>query len=340
MSSRKKPRKVTLLDVAQHAGVSRATASLVLRGSPLVAEKTRQLVLSSMQELGYVYNRAAANLRAQKSHTIGLVVTDITNPFFAELAVSIEAGLESLDYTVMLCNSLDNLDKQDRLLRVLRGHMVDGIVICPAQGSTKETMMALDQWQIPVVLVARYIQDSAMDYAGPNNVLGASIAIDHLVAKGHQRIAFLGGVNDSSARNERFAGYKQALDRHGLATDLDLSIASPVSRQGGFDALTQLLQHPNPPTAALCYNDVVAFGAMLALQARDLTPGTDFSIIGFDDIADAALVRPALTTVAIKPQQIAEAATNLLLDKLENPDRAHQRTVLEPRLVIRESTSA
>ncbi len=340
MSNPKKPRKVTLLDVAQHAGVSRATASLVLRGSPLVADKTRQQVLDAMKALGYVYNRAAANLRAQKSHTIGLVVTDITNPFFAELAVCIEAELENLDYTVMLCNSLDNLEKQDRLLRVLSGHMVDGVVICPAQGSTSQTIQTLEQWQIPVVLVARYIEGSASDYAGADNILGASIAVDHLVEKGHTRIAFLGGVSDSSARNERLTGYQQALQRQGLSIDPALSITSPVSRQGGFDALTHLLDQPAPPTAAVCYNDVVAFGAMLALQARNLIPGTHFSIIGFDDIADAALVRPALTTIAIKPKDIGQAATDLLLDKLQHPNRTFQRTILEPHLVVRESTSA
>lgn len=293
-----------------------------------------------MEALGYVYNRAAANLRAQKSHTIGLVVTDITNPFFAELAVCIEAALENLDYTVMLCNSRDNLDKQDRLLRVLSGHMVDGIVICPAQGSTSNTIQTLKQWQIPVVLVARYIEGSTIDYAGADNILGASMAVDHLVSKGHTRIAFLGGVSDSSARNERQTGYQEALQRHNLAFDPTLSVTSPVSRQGGFDALTYLLDQPDPPTAAVCFNDVVAFGAMLGLQARNLTPGIDFSIIGFDDIADAALVRPALTTIAIKPQEIGEAATSLLLNRLQNPDRDHLRSVLKPHLVVRESTSA
>lgn len=340
LSNPGKPKKVTLLDVAQHAGVSRATASLVLRGSPLVADKTRQEVLSAMKTLGYVYNRAAANLRAQKSHTIGLVVTDITNPFFAELAVSIEAELENLDYTVMLCNSLDNLTKQDRLLRVLSGHMVDGIVICPAQGSTQTTIQTLEQWQIPVVLVARHIPGSDADYAGADNILGASMAVDHFVAKGHTRIAFLGGTHGSSARNERLTGYQQALKQHNLIITPEFSVTSPVSRQGGFDALTQLLDLPAPPTAALCYNDVVAFGAMLGLQARTLTPGRDFSIIGFDDIADAALVRPSLTTIAINPREIGQAATSLLLDKLQNPDKTRERRVLHPHLVVRETTGA
>lgn len=326
--------------MARHAGVSRATASLVLRGSPLVADQTRQQVLAAMKTLGYVYNRAAANLRAQKSHTIGLVVTDITNPFFAELAVSIEAELENLDYTVMLCNSLDNLAKQDRLLRVLSGHMVDGIVICPAQGSTSTTIRTLEQWQIPVVLVARYIAGSETDYAGADNILGASIAVDHLVAKGHTRIAFLGGVDGSSARNERLKGYQLALKKHNLAIDPSMSITSSVSREGGFEALSQLLNLSTPPTAALCYNDVVAFGAMLGLQARALTPGSDFSIIGFDDIADAALVRPSLTTIAINPREIGQAATGLLLDKLQNPGKTHERRVLQPHLVVRETTKA
>ncbi|CAN0411008.1 unnamed protein product, partial [Laminaria digitata] len=332
--------KVRLVDVAAHAGVSRATASLVLRGSSLVADKTKAQVLASMRALGYVYNRAAANLRSQRSQTIGLVVTDITNPFFAELAINIETQLDDANYAVMLSNTLDNLEKQDRLLQAMRGHQVDGLLLCPAEGSAIETIETLKQWQMPFVLVARYIAGSDADYAGADNILGAEMAIDHLVEQGHKRIAFIGGAATSSARSDRLKGYQNALRRHGIPLEPALSITSPVSRDGGFDALSKLFALETPPSAALCYNDVVAFGALLGLQAKNITPGEQFAIVGFDDIADAALVRPALTTVSIQPAAIGRAAIDLLLNRIESPQEKLQQVILPPRVVVRQSSIA
>jgi LacI family transcriptional regulator len=321
-----------------HAGVSRATASLVLRNSPLVADATRNQVLASMDELGYVYNRAAASLRSLQSHTIGLVVTDITNPFFAELAVSIESQLDDANYAVLLSNTRDQVEKQNRLLQTFHGHQVDGILLCPADGTPPETIDLLRRWRLPVVLIARYVAGTNADYAGPDNRLGASMAVDHLVEQGHRRIAFLGGMSRSSARQDRQAGYQETLQRHDLPVDDALSISSAVTRAGGFEALSTALDLPHPPTAAICYNDVVALGAMLGLQSRRIRPGREFAITGFDDIADAALVQPALTTIAITPQAIGQAAISLLMDRIAEPDRAPQKAILSPKLIVRDST--
>ena len=338
MPGKKASKKTTLIDVARHAGVSRATASLVLRNSPLVADTTREQVLASMRELGYVYNRAAANLRSRESRTIGLVVTDVTNPFFAELAVSIESRLTDANYAVLLSNTLDDLNKQDRLLQIMNGHQADGILLCPAENTPTQTLELLRRWNLPFVLIARYLPESECDYAGADNVAGAGLAVKHLFERGHRRIAFLGGNPHSSARRERLLGYQNALNKLGLGAVPGLSVFSPVSRRGGYEALLNLLDQPDPPTAALCYNDVVAFGGMLALQSKNMTPGQDFAIVGFDNIADAALVRPALTTVAISPEQIGEAAIELLLKRIEATDAPPQRRVLAPKLVIRNSS--
>ncbi len=331
-------RRVTLSDVAADAGVSRATASLVLRGSPLVAEHTRDLVLASMHKLGYVYNRAAASLRAQRSHAVGLAVTDITNPFFAELAVGIEAYLGEANYIVLLTHTAEQLDKQDRLLAMMQGYQVDGLLLCPARGTSLQTIEQLRRWKLPFVLIARYLPDSDVDYVGADNVAGAEMALDHLLALGHRRIAFLGGPSDSSARHDRLTGYRNALERHGVTPDEALSITSPVTREGGYAAMIDLLHLSEPPTAALCYNDIVAFGAMLSLQAAGHAPGQDFAIVGFDNIADSALWRPALTTVSITPQQIAEEAVGLLLDRIAHPDDPPRQLILAPELVVRESS--
>lgn len=331
-------KRITLSDVAADAGVSRATASLVLRGSPLVSDRTRDHVLASMQRLGYVYNRAAASLRAQHSRTIGLAVTDITNPFFAEMAVGIEAYLDEAQYTVLLTNTAETLGKQDRLLATMHGYQIDGLLLCPARGTTLGAVAQLRQWGLPVVLIARYLPGSAVDYVGADNLAGAEMAAEHLLHGGHRRIAFLGGPPDSSARHDRLTGYQSALTRHGITPDPALSITSPVTREGGYAALRILLDQAAPPTAALCYNDVVAFGAMLALQAGGRTPGRDFAIVGFDDIADAALVRPALTTVSISPRQIGEEAARLLLDRIAEPEAPAQQRILPPKLIVRDSS--
>jgi LacI family transcriptional regulator len=331
-------KRATLTDVAADACVSRATASLVLRESPLVAEATRERVLASMRKLGYVYNRAAATLRAQHSRTIGLAVTDITNPFFAELAVSIEGRLESAAYAVLLTHTGDQLAKQERLLNVLHGYQVDGLVFCPAQETPLDTVAQLRQWNLPFVLVARYLPDSGADYVGADNRLGAEMAVDHLVALGHRRIAFVGGPVSSSARRDRLSGYREALERHRLPVDDRLARSGPASRDGGFEAARSLLQLSVPPTAALCYNDVVAFGALLGLQAEGRTPGRDFAVVGFDNIADAALVRPALTTVAIDPSLVGQTAVEVLLDRMAHPERPVRQVVIPPHLDVRESS--
>jgi LacI family transcriptional regulator len=326
------------MDVAKDAGVSRATASLVLRDSPLVADDTRDRVLASMRKLGYVYNRAAASLRTQRSQAVGLVVTDITNPFFAQMTIGSEAQLEQADHAVLLANTSDKLAKQDRLLEAMHEYGVDGILFCPAKGTSPDTIERLRRWHLPFVLVTRYLFEVEADYVGADNVLGAEMAVEHLLANGHRRIAMIGGPADSSARRERRRGYCNALERRGLNVDESLSIASPVTRDGGHRAILELLKPPDPPTAALCYNDVVAFGVMLGLQAAGRVPGEDFSVVGFDDIEEAALWRPALTTVSIAPRQIGVEAARLLLERIAGPDGSPRQTILPPKLVVRDSS--
>lgn len=333
-------KRVTLIDVAKDAEVSRATASLVLRGSPLVSKTTRERVHASMKKLGYVYNRAAASLRAQKSHAIGLAVTDITNPFFAELAISIEAQLDELKYSVLMMNTSENLEKQDHFLEAMHGYQVDGMLLCPAPGTTLETIEQLKRWHLPCVLITRHVPDINYDYVGAHNISGTTMAVNHLLEIGHRRIAFLGGPERASARKERLTGYRDTLAANGISFDESLTITSPVSRDGGFEAVKRLLKLPNPPTAALCYNDVVAFGAMLGLQSENRQPGKDFGIIGFDNVADAALVRPALTTISITPSQVGEEAAKLLLERIAEPQKPARRVILKPELIIRESCGA
>ncbi len=339
MTSNKKQdsKAVTLLDVAEAAGVSRSTASLVVRNSPLVAVSTRQRVLKIMHQLGYVQNRAAASLRSHQSYTIGQVVTDITNPFFAQMTLGSEEIFNTENYAVLLANSSDNVAKQERLLETMVAHRVDGLILCPAKGTSPEQIRRLLNWHVPVVLVVRYLSDIALDYVGADNLHGAKLAASYLLGQGHRRIAFIGGPEGSSARHDRLNGLHQVLKHQGVGFDASLSATSPVTRNGGLESINKLLRLADPPTAALCYNDIIAFGVMLGLQSQNLLPGRDFAVVGFDDIEEAALWHPPLTTIAISPMDIGTQAAQLLLDQMEHPDRPPKQVILSPELIVRAS---
>lgn len=334
--SKLNPSRVTLIDVAKHAGVSRATASLVLRDSPLVADKTRERVQQSMQTLGYVYNRGAAKLRTQKSFSIGLVVTDIGNPFYAELTIGAEGTLDKSGYVAFLANTSDTATKQSRFLETVLEHGVDGVLLCPAKETTSDELEQLST-QIPIVQFVRSVSGLRLDYVGSDNVGGATLGMEHLIQHGHRRIAFIGGPPQSSARQERVQGYVNSLEAHGITVQDELIVNTPVSRDGGSHAIKQLLEHDNPPTAALCYNDIIAFGAMMKLQAMGRVPGQDFAVIGFDDIEDAATWIPSLTTISVNPKHIGEVAVDRLLKRIQSPDIEPQHISLDATLVIRES---
>jgi LacI family transcriptional regulator len=326
--------RVTLLDIASDAGVSRATVSLVLRNVPSVAPSTRKRVLQSIDRLGYVYHRGAASLRTQRSHAIGLIVSDITNPFFAEIIISIEDWLGTAGLVTILGNTSENPEKQQRLLRSMSEYPADGILICSAQGSEKGTGN-LEGRLPPVVAFTRPI--NGFDYAGVDNVAGSELAIDHLSALGHRHIALIGGPSQLSSAQQRFLGYRQGLEKNGLPFQPDLFVEQAPTRKGGFQGLMTALSLSPAPTAAVCFNDVVALGAIEALRAAGKQPGKDFSIVGFNNIADAHFGN--LTTVDTSPAKIGEAAADLLLHRIKEPNAPLRQVILTPRLVIRESTA-
>jgi LacI family transcriptional regulator len=338
MKRQKRPR-VTLQQVAEHAGVSRATASLIVRGSPNISEATRNKVLESMRQLGYVYDRVAANLRSQYSSTVGLLIPEIANPFFSELLVGVHQSLDKDGYTVILGTTFESISKQDTLISTMLEYRVGGVIMSPVSGSARETIDRLRQWDIPVVLVAKEITGADYDFIGVDNVVGAKMAVDHLIQKGHRRIAYLGGPSDSSPWKYRNQGYRHALSEAGLEVDESLIMESPATRQGGIDAIRKILSHPDPPTAVFCYNDVVAFGVMLGLKEAGLTPGRDIAVVGFDNIQEAAIFNPGLTTISAFPQLVGTYAADLLHQRILGLDDEPKRIILKPELVVRESCS-
>ncbi len=333
--------RITLMDIADQAGVSKSTVSLVLRRSPLVRAETRERVLAIIGELGYVYHRGAAALRSQRTQTVGLVINDVTNPFYSEFTASLDAALEREGWVAFFGNSGESPARQQMIIDRMREQGVEGIVLCPARETSPEVVDRLRASGLPCVQATRYVTDRNTDYVGQDNVLGMEMAIDHLVRLGHRRIAFIGGSKWNSSAVEREMGYRNALERHGIEYDRSLIFPCETRPEVALSMVSQVLASALHPTAAVCINDFVAFGVMKGLNDHGMEPGRDFAVIGFDNRRDTALWRPALTTVSILAESVAQETANLLLRRIEDPAGESEWIVIPPReLVIRDSCGA
>jgi DNA-binding LacI/PurR family transcriptional regulator len=330
--------RVTLMDVARHCGVSRATVSLVLNDSPLVAATTRDRVRQAMTELGYVYNRAAASLRTQHSDAIGVVLTNITNPYFAEFATGLQDVLTSSGTVPLLAVSNEDRDLQHRLIKSLVERNVDGIVLIPAHGTTPDNLPNL--LGTPLVLLARRLSGTDVDYVGAQNWDGGYAAAEHLYNHGCRRIAFVGGFTDSSAREERAGGVAAFLKDHGLDLDADNSVVCeptrPQAREAAMGLLTKNPEVDGPNVDGIvCFSDVVAFGVLDAIADTGRSIGSDVRVIGFDDVHDAGFNRPSLSSVAVPARETGRRAAQLVLERAAGSTEATVReefpTKLEPR---------
>ncbi|MBV9635447.1 MAG: LacI family DNA-binding transcriptional regulator [Methylobacteriaceae bacterium] len=336
------PRKsrATIIDIARLAGVSKSTVSLVLKNSTLVKAETRERVLGAMQALGYVYNRGAANLRLARSNIVGMVISDLMNPFFTELAVSIEEALYRAGYVPLLANTGEDPERQTRVLQSIFEQGVAGIVISPSNRSDVATLLDIARAGLPIVTVTRRLAESGLPYVGQDNTAGERIAVEHLIGLGHRRIGFLGGYATMATQRERVAGYKEALSAHGIVFEPILIAESPPTRSGGGVAVKTMIDLPDPPTAAVCFNDMVAVGAIRELSRQGIRAGRDFSIVGFDDIAEAAHNAPPLTTVTGETRQLGAEAAHVLLDLIAGAPAPAAPVIGPTRLIVRESSGA
>ena len=325
--------RVTLMDVARHCGVSRATVSLVMNDSPLVAAKTRDRVRQAMAELGYVYNRAAASLRTQHSDAIGVVLTNIINPYFAEFATGVQDVLTSRETVPLLAVSGEDRELQHRLVKSLVERNVDGIVLIPAHGTTPNDLP--DLLGTPLVLMARRPDGMDVDYVGAENHDGGYAAAEHLYSHGCRRIAFVGGYADSSAREERAGGVEAFLNDHGLTLNSQHSAVCEPARYQAREAAMRLLSKDPTVDGIVCFSDVVAFGVLDAIADMGRSIGSDVRVIGFDDVHDAGLNRPSLSSVAVPARETGRRAAQLVLERAagstEPTVREEFPTKLEPR---------
>ena len=334
-----KPARMTLHDLARHAGVSPATVSLVLRKSPLVAEATRARVQAAIQALGYVYNRGAASMRGRLTHTVGASMNELANPYFASLTAALEQALTELGRTVFLANAQEDPARQARFIETMREYSADGLVVCPAERTDPAGFAALVRGAgLACVLVSRDLPGSGLDFVGHDHRGAMRLGVAHLLGLGHRRIAMIGGNPWNWTGQERYAGYCEALREAGLMADPALHWSGAPTRENGAVAIAQMLALDDPPTAAACFNDMLAFGVMLGLRRARVEPGRDFSVVGNDDVSEAALWTPALTTSLIDAGALGEAAARLLMARIEDRAAPAQRMVLPVHLVVREST--
>ncbi len=331
--------RVTLQIIAEHLAVSTATVSLALRGSPLVAEATRARVQQIAREMGYSYNRSAASLRTDRTNILGVGFHDITNPYFAELLAAIEETAAVHGRSILLGTYAENLERQDRVLNTLKEYRPDGMIICAAGGSEAQTFQHLIAAGVPIVQLSRELPGLDLDFVGSDDRHGTHLAMEHLISLGHRRIAFLGESQAISTGRNRYSGYRESLAKHGLPLDPAIVHSAYGTRENGLKGIQKVLDAADPPTAAVCFNDLTAFGAMLGLRHRGREAGVDFSIVGCDDVQEAAQWFPALTTIKNFQEEMGRKSAEFLIQRIADPSAAPRRLTLTPELVVRGTTA-
>lgn len=327
----------TIKDVAARAGISYTTVSHVVNGTRPVSEQVRRKVEAAIAELGYVPSGVARSLRARATGTLGLLVPNASNPYFAELARGIEDHAERNGYSVILCNSDDDIDKQLRYLRVLLERRIDGLIVATV-ASDAAFAQALANLQVPLVLVDRSLEGVSADQLRVDHEQGAYLATRHLLELGHRRIVCIGGPASTQVAQLRASGYQRALDEAGVAAQA--VVDCPFTSPAGHAAAQVLLAAEPRPTAIFAGNDMIALGVLRAAAEHQLQVPQQLSVVGFDDIEVSRYLHPALTTVGQCIGALGEQVAARLLERIRTPDLAVTQRLIEPILLLRESSAA
>lgn len=326
-------------DVAHHASVSISTVSHVVNDTRAVSDKTRHRVLAAMKTLGYKPNALAQNLRRQQTFSFGMIVPDSANPFFAEVARGIEDTSFEQHYSVILCNTDGDVDKQAAHTDLLIKNQVAGILFVAA-GISTELVEDLQARQVPLVVVDREVPDVVVDTVLTNHLQGGRLATQHLLDLGHRRIACISGGSDLFPSAERLIGYQQILQENAIPFDESLVLRGDFQYESGYRAAQQLLALADRPTAVFASNDLMAVGVISAASQLGLRVPQDLSVVGFDDIRLASFTNPPLTTIAQSTYEIGVIAARMLLDRVQNSGAPPRTRRLDTKLVIRQSTAS
>jgi LacI family transcriptional regulator len=325
-------------DVAEQAGVSVTTVSHVINNSRPVNPETRTRVDQAMRVLGYQPNVLARSLRRGETHTIGVILPDNANPYFAEVARGIEDTSFSQGYSVVLCNSDNDLDKEHLYTNVLIEKQVDGIIFVAA-GLSEENISNLQKRGVPSVLVDRQVPGVQLDSVFADNQAGGFLATNHLIGLKHSSIACITGPKGVRSSSERIAGYQQALDAAGIPANPGWVVEGDFQYESGYAAARQLLGADPNPSAIFACNDLMAIGACRYAHDNQLRIPQDISIIGFDDIRLAEFTNPPLTSIHQSKGRMGALAAELLLERIANGNLAFRHEIVPVQLVVRSSTA-
>jgi LacI family transcriptional regulator len=326
----------TLQRIADQSGLSVSTVSRVLSGQAAryrISKQTEATIRKLAKDSSFVPNQLARSLRLKKTLTIGLVIPDISNPFFAGIAHQVIAGTRKLGYSVILCDSQDDTELELQSLLLLQSRSVEGVVLCPA-GQTGEHLAAFVGGRLPIVLVDRFFANIALPYVSSDNATGAKQATELLITSGHRRIACLQGVHGTSPNESRVRGYKEALAQHHLPVTENLIVGDSFTEQSGYIETKLLLRSEPDVKAILALSNLNALGAIRALTEEKQRIPEDVSIVSFDDTPYSAYLATPLTTVAQANAEMGEVAVKLLFDQIQSPQRQSKGGILLPTTLI------
>jgi LacI family transcriptional regulator len=329
--------KVTIKDVARKAGVSPATASRVAGNYGYTSKAIQQKVKLAIQELGYHPNTIARSMVTKSTHTLGLIVTDITNPFFAHLMRSVEDVTWEAGYTLFLANTDENTQREEAVIRTILERQVDGLILVPATSQPMPYLQHFIQQGIPLVLLDRNVKGIAADAVMVDNENGAYQAVMHLIRLGHRRIGMVIDNLDISTNAERLAGYRRAFREVDLPVNECLIQSCQFTELSAFNLTTEMLNHPQRPTALFAANNFMTLGILRAAQEANLRIPGDLALVGFDDLEWTALSDLQITAIAQPVQELGNVAAKRLLMRLQGDQTSPMEIRLKTKLIIRKS---
>ena len=328
----------TIKDVARQVGVSTATVSHVINRTRFVSEELRQSVLDAIHALNYQPNAIARSLVKRKTHTIGIIITDILNPFYTAIVRGIEDVTYKSGYSVMLCNTDEDPEKEILYIQMLLEKRIDGLVISTAfQDGIHPLLSRLKG--IPLVTTVRKIRGLSSDAVLGDNRGGAYQAIDHLIRLGHRRIGIISGPTGLSSGAERLEGYKKALEDHRIPMEDQWVKIGDFKRESGYSLTKEMFQRDPLPTALFVFNNQMALGALQALNELKIRIPKDISFISFDDMEWYSFLDPSLTAVEHSPYLIGKTAGEMLLQRIGKKRKNPKKVILPSHLIIRASTA-
>lgn len=329
---------ITLKDVAEMAGVNPSTVSRVINNSGVaVKEETRQRILDAVKKLNYKPNAVARSLRTRSTQLLGMIIPDITNPFFPICYKGAETAASEKGFSIILCNTDDQQEKEEMYIQSLRDRQVDGLILATAQVDRALDQMSLEGY--PYVFVNRRSRQTTGHYVVSDNLKGARLATDHLINLGHKNLAHISGPLYTDVGLARLEGFRLAVREHGLPFSLDCVVESEFNEEAGYWATVELLKKKRKVTAIFAANDSIAVGVMTAVGEFGLKIPEDISLVGFNDIPIVSKLRPPLTSVHLPLFNMGYLAAEMLIKMINSEPLEQDGIVLEPELVVRESTS-